>query len=231
MAVTEFALLRLIPPTMITDPTFLEQLAHVKETLEAASGHPFYLLGQIEDPTYMYIIGSWPSVEEHWKFIPSEANQRLLAMLKDFVEVSWMFHLGFPQGVLASSQESIQAMSEDENIAPSVERVLVEAPVVSIERYFISPQSGELGESYKGFIETFTKTEHHLKSYQATHHHFLGERAESESTGNAEAVLIAGWDSVAQQIGFAETPGFLEFAKIKNFIHTVEIKHAKKLKL
>ena len=51
------SLLKLKPYIVITDST-LERLAQMKKTIEADSGNPFWFLGQIEDPNFLYVVGS-----------------------------------------------------------------------------------------------------------------------------------------------------------------------------
>ena len=72
MVVTELALLRLLPNISLADQTLLRNLAHAKKALESYTHQPFHFIPQIADPTFIYIIGSWDSPEQHWNdFIPS----------------------------------------------------------------------------------------------------------------------------------------------------------------
>ncbi|KAL9125148.1 MAG: hypothetical protein Q9217_005605 [Psora testacea] len=210
---------------------FLDDLTHVKKTLEAASGHPFYFLSQIEDPTYIYIVGSWPSAENHWQFLPSRANQELLTLMKGSVEVMWMLHIDSSGPMQALPKESAETVLGAEYVAPSVGKIVDEAPVISISRYFISSGKRSPSMAQKDFIETFRKAEHHLKAHQAPYDLVLGQRIETTSRDMVEVITIAGWNHVAQHLSFADTPGYQEFAKIKEFVDATEIKHAKKLAL
>lgn len=107
MPVTELAILplthRLTKECPILPTHLLQKLQTAKSVLETASRHSFYYFQQVEDPSIIYILGSWESVTAHWEFLPSPENQEMLELLKDdivmpgegvsdvlIVERSWM---------------------------------------------------------------------------------------------------------------------------------------------
>ena len=98
MPVTELALLRILPPSTGNEPelspTLLSHLRLAKDGMEKASGFKFYYLHCIEDPSLIFILGGWPSVQFHMEeWIPSQENQDSLKIMKGEVDVEWMFHL------------------------------------------------------------------------------------------------------------------------------------------
>lgn len=92
MPITEFALLRLKEqePSAQTKSS----LRDVVKQQSAWSKYPVHFLRQIEDSGLVYLLGGWASVAEHFgDWITSEPNQRLLAELKDAIDIEWLFHL------------------------------------------------------------------------------------------------------------------------------------------
>ncbi|RAH40751.1 uncharacterized protein BO95DRAFT_374781, partial [Aspergillus brunneoviolaceus CBS 621.78] len=103
------------------------------------------------------------------------------------------------------------------------------APVLAIGRYFI--RRGQRAE----FQRTFEASKAHLEAF-TTPYSLVGgwvARGEGEDGGNAdtdegtaEFVLFSGWEAVERHFAFAETEGFKEFVRIKEFMEGAEIKHA-----
>jgi hypothetical protein len=92
--ITELAHLRLLPPSTLTH-SLLTNLKVVLKVSEEYTGHRFYYLQQIEDPSLLYLVGEWDSLEQHMQgFIPSQENQELLESLKGMVGVEWLLHVG-----------------------------------------------------------------------------------------------------------------------------------------
>ncbi|MCJ1468094.1 hypothetical protein MMC07_006721 [Pseudocyphellaria aurata] len=202
MAVTELALLSLLPPSTINDQSLREKLASAKYAMETFTHRAFYFFAQIENPAFLYIIGEWEDLEQHYQgYIPSEANRRILESLKDQVSVDWLVHIDTDQKSLPLS-----------------------APVLSIGRYFIS--SGQK-EAYSA---TFEAVSHHLRNYIIPSHVAHGWRLEKEEGDDTEeSILILGWDDVASHHAFAQTEGYKDFARLKEFVKDADIKHAERL--
>ncbi|OJK00751.1 hypothetical protein ASPACDRAFT_117187 [Aspergillus aculeatus ATCC 16872] len=104
------------------------------------------------------------------------------------------------------------------------------APVLAIGRYFI--RRGQRAE----FQRTFEASKAHLEAFTGPYPLVGGwvaggEGGDREDTadtddGAAEFVLFSGWDTVERHFTFAETEGFREFMRIKEFMEGAEIKHA-----
>ena len=103
MPITELAILRLTTATY-EDPTNLfKVLKHAKEVQETASGYPAYYFHQIEDPFYVYIIGSWNSVEDHMAFLPKQENQEVLELVRSHVILSELTMIHIDMNITNSS--------------------------------------------------------------------------------------------------------------------------------
>lgn len=92
MAITEVALLRL--KTSELSSSSRSTLQQAQQAQSEWSGYPVQFVRQIEDSSYLYIIGGWDSIAHHnGEWIKSETNQKLLGQLKDDIDVEWMFHV------------------------------------------------------------------------------------------------------------------------------------------
>ncbi|EOD47210.1 putative dimeric alpha-beta barrel protein [Neofusicoccum parvum UCRNP2] len=201
MAVTELALLRLKAGASFHDPTLQAALRKAKKAMEDFAHQPFHYYVQIEDPTSFYIIGSWPSVAYHFdEWIPSPANQELLGLLKDQVTVEWMFHIDVEKTQLP-----------------------LDAIFMAIGRHSIA------SDKRSGFSQTFDAVKHNLESFTAPRSVAGGWRIEKEDEDKEEWVLFTGWDEVAHHGKFGESEAFQDYGKIREFVGTFEVKHAKSL--
>jgi hypothetical protein len=98
MPITEFALLRLKEPE--PSATTKSNLRDVIKEQSTWSKHPVNFVHQIEDSGLVYLLGGWESVAEHFgDWITSEPNQRLLAQLKNAIDIEWLFHLDIDVGI------------------------------------------------------------------------------------------------------------------------------------
>lgn len=220
MAVTELALFLFKNKKSIEAP---ENKA-VKENILAAikgqasySSYPVHLLTQVEDPSYLYLLGGWDSVETHVeKWIPSKTNRDLLAGLQEDMEVVWLQHLD----IAPISHAPGSVNNEDESSV-----VPLSAPVIGISRYFINP-----GKKYN-FQNVYSASKHHLDAFAKPWSTIGGWRSDPETRDEGksvkdEFVLFSGWGATEDHFKFAESEGFKDFGKIKEFLEGAEIKHA-----
>lgn len=182
------------------------------------ASYPIYLLTQVEDPSYLYLLGGWDSVETHVeKWIPSKTNTDLLSGLQESLDVVWLQHLD----VTPISQVPSSVNNEDgSSVIP------LSAPVIAISRYSISPGKKE------DFQSTYTANKHHLDDFIKPRSIAGGWRMDPERTEDAENsvkdefVLFSGWGAVEDHFKFAESEVFKDFGKIKEFLEGADIKHA-----
>lgn len=219
MAVTELALFHFKNNKAIDSP----ENKDVKERILAAikgqasyASYPIFILAQVEDPSYIYLVGGWDSVETHVeKWIPSKTNHDLLAALQEDMEVVWLQHLDItPTTSLTSA-----------NYEDGSPVVPFSAPVIAISRYFVS-----LGKK-DDFQNTFSENKHHLSDFVNPRSIAGGWRLDPEtrkedSSVKDEFVLFSGWDIVEDHFKFADSEGFKDFGKIRAFLEGAEIKHA-----
>lgn len=203
MAVTELALLHLKNGEGIAAASNSDVDSKLRKAMAAQasySKYPAYIFSQVEDASYIYILGGWASVAAHMEdWIPSSANQEALESLANALEVVWLQHI---------------------DISPNASKIPIDAPVVAIGRYFI-PSSNKYG-----YEQTFSDTKHHLEEYIAPRSLDGGWILDSGEEGKDEFVLFSGWAAVEDHFKFAESDGFKEFGRIRGFLEGAEIKHA-----
>lgn len=192
MVVTELALLRLLPPTMIDDTVLRSKLANAKRVMENYTKRRFYFAQQIEDPAMVYVIGEWDSLGQHMEeFIPSEANQALLDSLKDELTVEWLIHIAVPH--------------EDLPLAKAVSDV--EQNVLSIGRHFV------LDGKRDDFERLFEDKKHYLQGYISEDNIGGGWRVDPEN-GDGEFVLLC--SRVEQHKGSAQMREVLSGEEVRH---------------
>ncbi|WEW61667.1 hypothetical protein PRK78_007159 [Emydomyces testavorans] len=199
MPITELALLHLKPTittTTTTNPNLQSALRSAKHAMESFTNHPFHLYTQVEDPSYIYIIGSWSSLTQHLEqWIPSPANQALLKSTRDLLDVEWMFHLDIDQ--LVTNEEG-----SEEGTMP------FSAPVIAIVRHFV--EEGKKEE----FLDVFDRNKGLLVEATAPQPICGGWRMDGEQESGREGaerdefVLFSGWRDVAHHFEFAQTEEF-----------------------
>ncbi|KAI9744639.1 MAG: hypothetical protein M1818_002168 [Claussenomyces sp. TS43310] len=97
MPVLEFAIVPLRAPTTASSTRLLHSLHAAKHVQESSSQHAaYYLCDEAgEAAPQLYIVGTWPSAGYHTAFLPSAANQAVLASLCGMVRLEGivMFHV------------------------------------------------------------------------------------------------------------------------------------------
>ncbi|KAJ4355084.1 hypothetical protein N0V95_003247 [Ascochyta clinopodiicola] len=210
MTVTEIALLHLSPNVTIDDANLRSKLARAKTVMQNYTGRFFYYLQQIEDPSYIYIIGEWKSLSQHMNdFIPGSDNQAVLESLKGVMSVEWLLHIDVPHADLP---------------LPSGGANKQKVSVYGIVRHFI--KDGQKGQ----FQHTFDMEKRHLQEFVTEGELGGGWRVDQEGSKD-EWVLLTPWTSIEQHHAFAETDGFAKYGKIREYIEGAEIKHARMLNI
>jgi hypothetical protein len=169
----------------------------------ADAGYPVYIFTQVEDPSHIYLLGGWDSVEAHVeKWIPSEENQKLLASVQDGLDVVWVHHI------------DIDPVANENGSG-----VPLSAPVIAIGRFFLQ------GSKKASFQDDFSANKHYLEAFTAPKSFGAGWRLDSEGSGE-EFVVFSGWDTIEDHGKFAASDGFKDFEKIKAYLDGTDIKHA-----
>jgi len=210
MPITELALLRLSSNVTIDDVR--AKLAHAKKVMQDYTGRTFYYFQQTEDPTYIYIIGEWDSLDQHMNhFIPTKENQAVLVGLEDMLSVEWLLHFD------ASHAELPLPKTEAEKAKAKAGEL-----VISIVRHSVRAAAKD------AFEQTFEANKHYVQDYLTEGMMGGGWRVDKKD-GKEEWVLICPYTSVQQHLDFAQTPEFEKYVRIREHIDGAEIKHAKLL--
>ncbi|OGM47903.1 hypothetical protein ABOM_002773 [Aspergillus bombycis] len=212
--ITELALFHLKPST--DRAAIKRELSSAAKAQASYSKYPTHLFAQIEDPSYIYLLGGWSSVSAHMDdWIPSSTNQSLVASLKEKLDLVYMVHIDIDPAELG-----VFGLSAGR----SAEVPIVDAPVIAIGRYFL--QSGKK----EAFLNRFEETKRHLEAWIAPRVLKGGVRVapkdrKDDGVEQEEFVLFSGWGEVKDHFQFAESDGFKEFSQIKDFLEGAEIKH------
>jgi hypothetical protein len=246
MPVTEITLLKLTPSTTVQSQALISFLTKKRASIEShhtsntLASTTVYFFQQIEDPTCLYSIAQWESVEEHTNDLCEvgvEEEENLEA--KKLVEVVWMAHVGFEQPQSGSDGYNLDV---DRSDLPSLSlsSILSGAPVISIGRHTVA------AERRSSFAETFGHVRHHLDEHVSWKDKPIGgwkkvDHKDSAGGSSADAnlnwkdseewILICPWKAVEEHQDFAKTPGFGEYRKIAEFVDEFDVKHARRLEL
>ncbi|KAF7586652.1 hypothetical protein BBP40_008521 [Aspergillus hancockii] len=218
--ITELALFHIKPTTDIS-ATRSALLSAAKSQAEY-SRYPVYLFKQIEDPSYIYLLGGWSSISthlDHW--IPGPTNQALMASLGDKLDVEWMIHIDIDPPSLKTAVSGKLATTA---VGDKNEEFPLEAPVLAIGRYFIATGQKD------GFLSKFEETKACLTTYIASKTLKDGPRVapkdkSQDGVEKEEFVLFSGWNKVQDHFQFAESEGFKGFKQITNYVEGAEIRH------
>jgi quinol monooxygenase YgiN len=214
MPVTELAILplthNLTQETPNLPASVKQKLISAKLVLQKASGHKFYFFQQVEDPSIIYIIGSWESPQAHATFLPSTENQKLLELFKDDIiaeetdgKKMTMWHL---------DADVFSGVNEED-------KPLFTAPVISLNRHFVP------GDKKAGFVKKFDEVKGLLEDFTTPYQVVGGWRIEKEEEGKDEWVLFSGFGSVENHHEFAKTEAFVRYREIVEFVGGFELRH------
>jgi hypothetical protein len=143
------------------DPTLLQSLSTVRRKPHTSS--QFY--NCIDDPTLIYILGIWLSLDAHLKFLASPARDDVLGPQEDMLDFCWTIHIEF----------------DGMSLLP------LDASVLAIERMRVG---GEYVEAFDRAI--IRHTEELQGSHRSKVAH--GWRCDA-APGSHEAVLSTGWET------------------------------------
>ncbi len=208
MTIVELACLKLKPGLTSDDTVLLKCLVKTKQILEDYSHLPTLFYSQVEDPTIMYVIGSWETPDQHSKgFSGSEGQMEILNLGKDLLAgIPWMYYLDVEHPKLP-----------------------LDAPMLAIRRYFL-----KTGVEKQSFIEACKLGRRKLKELaQGSVGAWNLPKDEQEKN---LWVQFAGWNSLEdeREAEFANSQEAVESTKaLQDMIEMEEsdIKHATKVQL
>lgn len=181
--------------------------------------HIFHVYHQHEDPSFIYILGSWPSRALHMNsFIGTPANAAIVTSLKPFVSF---------------------ATSSVHHIALNPSLIPTSAPILAIRHHAISPHN------LAAFEETFDSVQHHL-AHVSSRTIASGWQIEKANGGGAQGsfpdalgdgsevfVLFSGWDDMEHHKDFVDSEKGAEYEKVREWIDEggLEVRHARRVVL
>ncbi len=165
MPILEILAVRLRDGVSPTDPSLLKNLSDVRSYVQSNSN--FYHC--IEDPSIIYIIGQWASLETHKKWLVSPERDDVLKPQEDQLSLFWMIHMNAPE--------------------KGIEGLPLKAPVMSVARLFVKSEHEE------EFYRIATSQRVGLVEYAKPYPVVDGWRIDPEE-GQKEFVVITGWESV-----------------------------------
>ncbi|EEP78530.1 predicted protein [Uncinocarpus reesii 1704] len=211
MPITEIALLHLKPTVTIDDAPVRSSLRAAKLAMESFTGYPFHFYTQVDDPSYIYVVGSWATVAQHAEeWIPSQKNQEILASVRDLLDVDWMFHVDIDQFATGDSPAGVMP---------------VLAPTLEITRHFVQAGKAQV------FLAKFEESRESLAEFTAPQPVCGGWRIDRErEAGNngmekEEFLLFCGWRDVAHNLEFAQTEAFEKYKETREYLTAIETKH------
>lgn len=206
MPVTEIALLRLHADL---GPLLHAILAQAKDDMQGFTDRSMYFLQQTEDPSFIYIIGEWETVDQHIdRFIPRQENQAILESLKDDVSIEWLLHAD------VTHEELPLPKTKDERAKAVAGEI-----VLSVARHFVKSGAKD------AFQQTFEDNKHYLQDFITEGKMGGGWRVDKEE-GKEEWILLCPYKNLKQHLDFATTVHFKEYGRIREHIDGAEIKHA-----
>ncbi|KAF2800913.1 hypothetical protein K505DRAFT_320142 [Melanomma pulvis-pyrius CBS 109.77] len=210
--ITEIALLRLTPPATADDAALRLKLARVIEVSEKYTGYRFYYLRQDEDPSLIYLIGHWDSLDQHMNgFIPSAENQSLLESLKNELSIEFFFHIDAWHNDLP-----LWPWPKEGTDTPEGGDNREDSTVWSIARYFV--KDGKRKE----FTDTIKADGWPLQSHLAEGRYGGGGWRVDKDEDKEEFVLFLPWRDDPRRSPVDKLPGLS---------YEVDVKHAKFLSL
>ncbi|PYH44899.1 uncharacterized protein BP01DRAFT_357254 [Aspergillus saccharolyticus JOP 1030-1] len=198
-------LLHLSQPLSPTPPSTTTQTIHnfLRTTTQESHSKTTTIYTQIEEPHYIYLLHRAEEQATHDLRLPQQSTPEAP------ITHEWTHQIDLP--------------------ASAAELPLM-APVLAIGRYFVRAdqcdQFQRTFEETKGFLEEFTAPAPVAGGWRRRDGSEGAADAADSADNAAEFVLFSGWEAVEKHFAFAETKGFKEFARIKEFMEGAEIKHA-----
>ncbi|EDU46957.1 hypothetical protein PtrSN002B_008275 [Pyrenophora tritici-repentis] len=148
------------------DPALLQTLSAVRDKLQTNS--QFYV--SVEEPDLIFILGIWPDLDAHLKFLASPAREEVLGPQEDMLEFRWTIHVEFG----------------------GMHLIPADAPILAMERMYVK------GEQVESVDRAVIKHMQQLKTthpFNVAH----GWRCDM-APGDHEVLLISGWETTQAHV-------------------------------
>ena len=198
MSVLELTQLR-VKGLSADDPALLQSLSVVRGQLHTNSA--FYHC--IEDPTLIYILGVWPSLEAHLEFLASPARDEVLGPQENVLQFCWTVHM------------KLEGMSS----------LPLDAPVLAIEILSVK------GDCVDAFDQAAMRHTQLLLGGSHPFKVAHGWRCDAVA-GSHEALIFSGWLNAHAHVTFTarqEGYGDGDNAAIAGQYEEIQVHHARNL--
>jgi hypothetical protein len=200
MSVLEICQLKVKDNISPSDSSIIASLQKVRTELKERV-HPTNsrFFQTIEDPTLIYILGTWPSVAKHQTFLSSPEKPQILDAQQNLLDFNWMLHI------------PLDNMSS----------LPLDAPVVAIARAHV--KGGEHVTAHKKITGKYRdKLDERTKPHKVVE----GWRVDEEP-GKQENVVITGWKSREDHLEFSAglREKYADYAALNKHWEKVEAHH------
>ncbi|KAE8443685.1 hypothetical protein EG329_001457 [Mollisiaceae sp. DMI_Dod_QoI] len=202
MPILEICQLKIKPHLPQTDPSLLLALQKARTQLREKvvnTQSRFYRC--IEDPSLIYILGIWPSLNRHKEFLASSHKAEILDEQDELFDFQWIIHTKIG----------------DEGI----EEVPIEAPVMGIARFFIKKEGVNV---YQAIVDKYGR----LRGEGTKPYKSVAEWRVDCKEGKYEHVVITGWENEGDHADFTkrmrEDP---EYKEVRDNYEGMDVKHAR----
>jgi heme-degrading monooxygenase HmoA len=150
------------------DPALLESLSAVRAKLH--TGSRFY--NCIEDPSLIYILGIWPSLDAHVEFLASPSRDEVLGPQEDMLQFCWTVHVEMG----------------------GMDLLPLDAPILAIERIRVSE---ECTQTFNEVMERHVQKLQSSYPFKVAH----GWRCDA-APNTHESLVFSGWPDAQAHIAF-----------------------------
>lgn len=205
MAILEICQLKIKSHLSHDDPSLLVALQKARTKLRnkvVDTQSRFYRC--IEDPSLIYIMGTWPSLDKHKEFLASSHKAEILDEQDKLFDFQWIIH------------------THRTEIDGALETVPLQAPVIAIARLYINEEGVS---SYQALIDKYAKVvEDGTKPYKP----FSAWRVDCDD-GKYEHLMITGWEKDSDHFEFARKTidTYPEYGGVKDYYEGADVKHVK----
>ncbi|KAK2601805.1 hypothetical protein QQS21_004689 [Conoideocrella luteorostrata] len=201
MPISEIGLLKLKSSKSVDDADLRARMNEITVGLQAFTGYPFYFLQQVKDPSFIYLLGEWESLDQHYKGLHGLPDfKQLVLTMSQFFEFQWMAHYDF-----------------------KMDEADLNAELLEVARFTMDQSRRAEFATKAGLV--VQKLDDHLGKNKTVTGWKVDQQREKE-----EFVVLVPWKDAQQRIEVGETEAGVEYGKLNDFSEEVEIQHIRLLK-
>lgn len=155
----------------------------------------------IEDPSLIYILGLWPSLDRHKEFLASPHKREILDEQDELFDFQWIIHTEIQGGM---------------------ESIPLQAPVLGIARLFIKKEGVS---AYQAVVDKYRNV---IEMGSEPYKPFAAWRVDCEN-GNYEHLIITGWQQEGDHGIFTRKTGeeYPEYAGVRENYEGMDVRHVR----